>query len=97
MKLYQGTAPAVGYRDGKLLYEFNDRWLDTEDAELIALLLSLGAYEWKQPQPPAQDLDEVNERLTLLNGRVGSIETNYVKNDDLRPITAAEVDEITSL
>ena len=99
MKLYQGTAPAVGYRDGKLLYEFNDRWLETDDADLIALLLSLGAYEYRNDPPPPQDLDEVIERLGVMDGRVSSLESksgDYVKTADMIPITEAEVDEITA-
>ena len=99
MKLYQGTAPVILWRDGKPLYEFNDRWLETDDADLIALLLSLGAVEWKEILPPPQDLDEVVERLGVMDGRVSSLESktgDYVKASDMIPITDAEVDEITA-
>ena len=74
MRLYQGTACAVGYRGGVLTWEFNDRWLETDDEELIALLLSLGAVEFKEDDATPQDLTEVVERIGLLSGRVTSLE-----------------------
>ena len=78
MKLYQGTAPVILWRDGKPLYEFNDRLLETDDEALIALLLSLGAVEFKEEAAAPQDLTEVVEHISLLSGRVTSLENKGV-------------------
>ena len=43
MKIRQGSAPAVLYRDGKKLWEFRAGRLETDEAELINLLLERGA------------------------------------------------------
>ena len=43
MRFRQGTAPAVLYRNGKKAWEFYGGLLETDDAELAALLVERGA------------------------------------------------------
>jgi hypothetical protein len=43
MRFRQGRAPAVLYRDGKRLWEFYAGRLETDDAEIAALLAERGA------------------------------------------------------
>ena len=45
MLFRQGTAPAILYRDGKKVFEFNNGMLETEDLVLIAVLLEKGAID----------------------------------------------------
>lgn len=76
-KFRQGTAPVILYsKNGVKLYEFDkDRFIETDDEDLIDLLLAMGAVEVPPYVPPVpQDLTEVVERLDALGGRVSSVE-----------------------
>lgn len=73
----QGDAPVILYSPrGVKLYDFGlNRIIETDDEDLINLLLAMGAVEIPQEVPPVpQDLTEVAERINALSGRLSALE-----------------------
>ena len=73
----QGDAPVILYSPrGVKLFDFGlDRIIETDDDDLINLLLAMGAIEIPPVVPPVpQDLTEVAARINALDGRVLIVE-----------------------
>lgn len=73
----QGDAPVILYSPrGVKLFDFGlNRIIETDDEDLINLLLAMGAIEIPPVVPPVpQDLTEVAARINALDGRVLIVE-----------------------